>query len=110
MSEGNGLILTNGRAPKNKRGDLVYRGDVDKMIAEAVQAERVENEQMVKWYMMQIPELVAKMLGDALAANGLVMQGPQGAGHTADESAPASDAQHAGQTDGGDAAAPESDG
>lgn len=77
MSDENGLILTNGRAPSNKRGDFVTRAHAERMVAEAIQRERVEYEKMVKWYIMQVPELVAKMVWDAMAANGLTMQGPQ---------------------------------
>lgn len=66
------VLLTNGRAPANKDGDLITR----KQAREMVEAERAENEKMVKWYMNQIPGLVAQMLGDALAVNGLVMKAP----------------------------------
>lgn len=45
-------------------------------LTEALQAERVENENMVKWYMEQIPGLVATMLGDALAAQGKELAPP----------------------------------
>ncbi len=71
------LVLTNGRSPSNKDGDLITRKQAREMVESAVMAERVENEKMVKWYMNQIPELVARMLGDALAVNGLVMKGPE---------------------------------
>lgn len=104
MSEG--LVLVNGRAPLNKKGDYITRGQAEQMVTDAVNAavqrERAENEQMVKWYMMQIPELVAKMLGDALAANGLEMKGPQEAsnpaGHAAAQDDTAFRAQHADET------------
>lgn len=66
-------VLSNGRSPAKKSGDFITRGEAEAMVLE----ERAENEQMVKWYMRQLPELVAKMLGDALAVNGLVMQPPK---------------------------------
>lgn len=73
MSESRIHLLNNGRAPLNKKGDLITRGQAEQMVL----AERAENERMVQWYMQQIPELVAKMLGDALVANGLTMHGPE---------------------------------
>lgn len=65
-------VLNNGRSPMKRGGDYITRSQAEQMVL----AERAENERMVQWYMHQIPELVAKMLGDALAANGLTMQGP----------------------------------
>lgn len=65
-------VLSNGRSPAKKSGDFITVAQAEQM----VMAERAENENMVKWYCMQIPELVAKMLGDALAVNGLVMKAP----------------------------------
>lgn len=77
MNESRIHLLNNGRSPAKKSGDLITRGQADEMIRQAVQLEREENERMVQWYMRQFPGLVAKMVGDALAANGLTLQPPE---------------------------------
>lgn len=69
-------VLNNGRSPAKKSGDFITRGEAEAMVL----AERAENEKMVRWYLTQLPELVAKMLGDALAVNGLVMKAPESVG------------------------------
>lgn len=68
-------ILGNGLTPRQKKNMGQLNVTLDEM-NEAFSSERIENENMVKWYMQQIPGLVAKMLGDALAVNGLTMAPP----------------------------------
>lgn len=71
MSE---LLLT--RSPASKKGDYITRAQAEQIVAEVLAFERQQNEQMVQWYMRQIPGLVAQMLGDAFAANGLTFAPP----------------------------------
>ena len=113
MSETNGNggihLLTNGRAPMNKSGDLVTRKQVETFVTEFTETVVLPKMiEIVESYMRQFPELVASMLEMGFAANGLTFKGPQGpsgaGGHTsasavADASAApttAMDAPHAG--------------
>jgi hypothetical protein len=66
-----GRILTNGRSPMNKAGDYVTRQQVEHFV-EAYVDKHIEH------YMGQVPELVARMMADMCAANGLTFQGPIG--------------------------------
>ncbi len=75
MDESRLHLLDNGLSPRQKKNV----GSQNATLAElhtALAAERVENEKMVKWYCMQLPELVARMVTDALAANGLTLRPP----------------------------------
>lgn len=92
------ILTLDGRRPMRQRdSDLITRKEARTIAEQIITAERVEYERMVHWYMEQIPGLVAKMLGDALALNGLVFKGPVDVAEV-----PAPDA---GQS--GEAAAPE---
>ena len=77
MSDDRKLILTNGRAPKNKSGDLVSRKDVETFVesfANNVLLPKVD--EMMQHYCAQIPGLVAQMIADAMKANGLELLPP----------------------------------
>lgn len=77
MSDERGLVLTNGRAPSNKKGDLVTQKQVEAFVenfANTILLPHVDA--MLQHYMKQVPGLVATMLADALKANGLEMKGP----------------------------------
>ena len=77
MSDDRKLILTNGRAPKNKSGDLVSRKDVETFVesfANNVLLPKVD--EMMQHYLRQSPELVARMIADAMQANGLTLLPP----------------------------------
>lgn len=72
------LTLTNGRAPLNKKGDLVTQKQVEEFVetfANTILVPHIDG--MIQHYMKQIPGLVATMLADALKANGMEMKGPQ---------------------------------
>lgn len=69
-------LLNNGRSPAKASGDFITVAKAQAMVEAALQFERAENEKMVKWYCSQLPELVARMVSDALAANGLTMLPP----------------------------------
>lgn len=80
-------LLDNGLSDRQKK----RLGGLNVSVAELRQAlldEREENEKMVKWYCLQIPELVAKMVSDALAANGLTMLPPGWAAPTQSDDQP----------------------
>lgn len=69
-------LLNNGLSDRQKKRLGAQNVTLDE-VNQAFVAEREENERMVKWYMHQLPELVAKMLADALQANGLNLLPPQ---------------------------------
>lgn len=66
MSENRIHLLGNGIRPKQKKNVESQNITVGEVSA-AFEAERVENEKMVKWYMLQVPELVERMVQDAVA-------------------------------------------
>lgn len=71
------VLLANGRSPSRKSGDLVSRKEVEQFVehfANAVLLPKVN--EICQHYAQQIPELVARMLADALTVNGLTLQGP----------------------------------
>ena len=71
MGESNGKIhlLGIGRMPATKKGDLVTRKQVEDFVEAYV-------DQHIEFYMMQVPGLVARMMADMCAANGLAFKGP----------------------------------
>lgn len=65
-------LLNGSGRPISKGNDYITADQVKALMAE----ERDETEKMVKWYMAQIPELVATMLAQAFIAHGLTLQTP----------------------------------
>lgn len=71
------LSLSNGRAPLNKKGDYITRGQAEQMVRDAEQRAHDRSIQVVNHLGQQVPGLVAQMVGDALAAHGLVLEPPK---------------------------------
>lgn len=69
-------LLNNGLPPRQKKNVASQNATLGE-VNDALMAERVENENMVKWYMDQVPEKVATMVAQILAANGITMKGPE---------------------------------
>lgn len=102
MSESRIQLLNNGATPKQKAKVASHNATIGEL-NDALAAERIENEKMVRFYLEQVPELVARMIADCLKANGLQMLPPQSvwdahrppAGHTAEIVTDTPPAQHA---------------
>lgn len=85
MADSNIRLLNNGRAPLNKKGDLVTQAQVEAFVTQFANTVILpEMIKIVEHYMSQIPGLTARMIGDAFAANGLTFHGPGASTATAE--------------------------
>lgn len=91
MSDESRLHLLNNGATDRQKKKVASQNATVGEVNEAIQRLQDESERMVRWYVTQLPELVARMVADAMIANKLTEFPPQpvwdvyrAAGHTAE--------------------------